>query len=239
MALGAVLGAGAGVLGGVLGYQGQREANETNVRLSREQMAFQERMSSTAYQRAVKDLQAAGLNPMLAYLNPASSPAGAMARVESKGAAAVRGASEAGMLAAQVRLTNAQVAKTQAEEQFVKAQTPGVAPKMSAETESHLASAGQARMQTRFIEAQLPKLEAEILNIRSQADLHRVEMLWKSFDLEQKKAMAPHVRSILASEDFIKQFEVPGARNRGEGQRIYSWFEQNVAPLIRGLSPFK
>lgn len=66
-----------------------REANATNLQISREgtafnamqaekQMQFQREMSSTAYQRAVADMKAAGINPMMAVNNGgASSPSGA------------------------------------------------------------------------------------------------------------------------------------------------------------------
>lgn len=76
-----ISGAGAAI-GGIASANAQTAANEANIGLAREQMAFQERMSNSAYQRATDDMRKAGINPMVAFSQGgASTPPGAMAEV--------------------------------------------------------------------------------------------------------------------------------------------------------------
>jgi len=81
---GAVGGALPSLIGGGMGMIGQTQANIANARQASAQMAFQREMSDTAHQREVKDLIAAGLNPILSANGGASTPGGASANMSNE-----------------------------------------------------------------------------------------------------------------------------------------------------------
>lgn len=107
-------------IGGIASAWGTSQQNRQSWDNAQSAQAFSERMSNTQWQRGVADMEAAGLNPMLAYSQGgASAPQGVQAPVQNVGAAFAQGLSQGASTAGSI----ADAMKTVAETKKVGAET--------------------------------------------------------------------------------------------------------------------
>lgn len=158
---GAIASVAGSVVGGLISKSGQDSANESSAKQAELNRQFQERMSNTAYQRGVADMQAAGLNPMLAYSQGgASTPSGAQSTYYNSSAELGRGFQaipQNAVALAQVQNVRAQTEKAEAEADLASAQAQESRARAPTYQENILVS----RATVERLKAEIPKLQAD------------------------------------------------------------------------------
>lgn len=148
---------------------GALDQNSSNKGIAEDNRTFQANMSNTSYQRAVKDMQAAGLNPMLAYSQGgASTPAGSTATMVNAVGEGVNSGFAAYSRGKEAELIDANIKKVQADTEVSRTQAAVLSetiPKLRAEVHQSTASAAALNQSVDKMRSEIANLNAQLRNI--------------------------------------------------------------------------
>jgi len=171
-----------GLAGAGLSFLGQTQANQKNWDIAQSNNEFSAQQFANRYQTTVKDLQSAGLNPMLAYGQGGGTPptASAVAPMQNTLSSAVHGYNTVRANTAQTRLQEEQVVATTAQAEQSRTQAlANIAntAKMDQDTKTSAAVENVQRLQLDQIAAEIALKNANTVQTSAQTAKTNIETL--------------------------------------------------------------
>ena len=195
---------------------GARQRNDAQVQLQREQLDWQERMSNTAHQREMKDLEAAGLNPILSARAGASTPVGSpVPQLENEKSSGFASALQAQSVNAQIQQVKSNTDLNEAAAMKAKAEawTELLRPELfGAQTSSAKAMTGQYEMLSERVRYEIKEIEARIENLRASTGKTKQD----TFTSATQEDLNKQLRELRMVETLLGKYQVNEAKASSE-----------------------
>ena len=222
----AAIAGGASLLGGIMG-------NKSSAKEAQKNRDFQEDMSNTSYQRAVADMKAAGINPMLsAKVGGASTPSGSQAEQRDVVTPAANSAMSAYAQSAQVENVQAQTGVSRETERELRLKNDAFdmyLNKLKADTGASEASAGASRAQARNLDKLTEEAAARI-------NVHNATVAEKRKALETAEAQIRNLNMSTdrqAQEIQLLRVQIAGHLTDNEAKALNLSFEKEYGARYR------
>lgn len=185
---------GPAVIGGAAALAGSAWSAFSGSKQAEKQRDWQAEMSNTAHQREVKDLKAAGLNPILsAKLGGSTTPSGAMPQVPDYGNSA-RSGIEAAQAYADMKVKAATVADINASAQLKNTQALDITSTQQSRIMQALASAQQLLASGNLSDNQTKLVQQQVKNMVQELERLKNETTSSAFQLDRDRAESEFYR---------------------------------------------